>query len=423
MFETFSRRTFLSSLVAATAAVKTTQGERPKSSAAVPLSKPDGIDWQALRHRFPFREDKVPMNAANLCPSPLSVSQEVTRLTLDIDSDCSFQNRAKFNEMLESSRRKVAGHLGASAEEIALVRNTSEANNIINNGLPLKAGDEVLLWDQNHPTNHVAWQVRAQRFGLQIRTISTPDQPSDPQELIDLFAGAINSKTRVLALTHLSNVSGLRLPIQEISEVAHRLGVYVHVDGAQTWGSLQVNLHELGCDSYSASCHKWFMGPKEAGVLFVRQERITEIWPSVVAPGWGDDADPDVKGARKFESLGQRDDACLAAIAPAADLHLELGSPEVESRVLELASRLKQGALEMGLELVTPAAPELSGGVCIFKVEPDKMRLVFETMYSRFGIAGAPVAGFRLSPHIYNTEEHIDRALAGLSELRGQKQI
>src|SRR5262249_55882246 len=162
----------------------------------------------------------------------------------------------------EASRQKVAEHLGVTADEIALVRNTSEANNTINNGLALKSDNEVLLWDQNHPSNNVAWEVRAARHQFAVRRVSTPRQPTDVAQLVSVFSEAFGPRTRVLAITHVSNTSGLRLPVRELCELAHRRSIYVHVDGAQTWGALNVNLRELGCDSYAASAHKWLMGPK-----------------------------------------------------------------------------------------------------------------------------------------------------------------
>ena len=265
--------------------------------------------WRGVRRRFSFTEERVPMNAANLCPSPRVVADRVAELTRDIDADCSLQNREKFHRMLEESRRMVAAQLRVSADELALVRNTSEANNIINNGLPLVPGDEVVLWDQNHPTNNVAWDVRSARFGIVVKRVATPKSPSGIDELVNVFERAFGPRTRVLAVTHVSNTSGIRLPVRELCAAAHQRGIYVHVDGAQSWGALNTNLRDLGCDSCSASAHKWFCGPKEAGILYVRADKIAGIWPNTVAPGWGDDATPDVLGARKFESLGQRDAA------------------------------------------------------------------------------------------------------------------
>ncbi|MCI0360494.1 MAG: aminotransferase class V-fold PLP-dependent enzyme, partial [Planctomycetaceae bacterium] len=390
----------------------------PKLSTLLAATAPGSEEyWQMVRRQFAFREDKVPMNAANLCPSPRTVAEQVAELTRDIDVDCSFQNRAKFAGLLETSRQKVAEHLGVTADEIALVRNTSEANNTINNGLPLKAGDEVVLWDQNHPTNNVAWDVRAARFGLAVRRIATPAAPTDAGQLVQAFTDAFTPRTRVLALTHVSNVSGLRLPIVELAEAAQRRGIWVHVDGAQSWGALQVNLRKLNCDSYSASAHKWFVGPKEAGLLFVRQERIAEVWPNVVAPGWGNQVQPEVKGARKFESLGQRDDAALASIATAADFHSAIGAKEVEARLIELATALKTGLRDAGIELVTPLDPNLSGGVCVIRVPAAKSNEIYSKLYEEHGIAGATTGGLRLCPHVYNTREHVDRAIRGVKAL------
>ena len=412
-----SRRSFLKLAggVALAPAVVSSLGNSSSVWASVPAAGEDY--WEMVRRQFSFPENRVPMNAANLCPSPRAVADQVAELTRDIDADCSFQNRAKFQKLLETSRQKVAQHLGVSADEIALVRNTSEANNTVNNGLALKPGDEVVLWDQNHPTNNVAWDVRAARFGLRVRRVQTPATPADASQLLRVFEDAFGSRTRVLALTYVSNVSGVRLPVRELCESAHRRGIHVHVDGAQTWGALNVNLRELGCDSYSASAHKWFVGPKEVGLLYIRQDRIADVWPNVVAPGWGSKVEPQVRGARKFESLGQRDDAALAAVATAVDFHLAIVPARVEARVYELANALKGGLKEAGAELVTPMDPALSAGVCVIRVPAGKGEQVYQKLYAEHGIAGASTGGLRLCPHVYNTREHVERAVRGVKAL------
>ena len=414
-----SRRSFLKRLAGSAALLPAAKALGESHS---PLPAPDEGEayWEMVRRQFPFREEKVPMNAANLCPAPRVVTDRVVELTRDINMDCSFNNRAKFAQLREESRSKVAQHLGVSADEIALVRNTSEANNTINNGLPLKEGDEVVLWDQNHPTNNVAWEVRAARFGLTTKRVTTPRHPSSVDELISVFENALGPRTRVLTITHISNVTGIRLPVKELCDVAHRSGIHVHVDAAQAWGALDVNLRELGCDSYAASTHKWLVGPLEAGMLYVKAAHISEIWPNVVAPGWGDDADTDLKGARKFESLGQRDDPCLAAVGTAVDFHQRIGPARIEARVYELAGNLKAGLQEMGAKLVTPMDPELSGGVCIIEMTRENRKKAFDTLYEEQGIAAAQTGGLRLCPHLYNTQSHIDRALAGV---RAQQEL
>ena len=163
-----SRRDFLKKGSAVVAAM----GATPRALNAQTMD--EEAFWLQVRSQFAFTENAVPMNAANLCPSFRVVTDSVEHFTADIDQDCSFNNRAKYSDLLERCRSRIASQLNVSADEIALVRNTSEANNMINNGLPLEAGDEILLWDQNHPTNNVAWDVRAKRFGLSIKKVSTP---------------------------------------------------------------------------------------------------------------------------------------------------------------------------------------------------------------------------------------------------------
>ncbi|MEO8128256.1 MAG: aminotransferase class V-fold PLP-dependent enzyme [Bryobacteraceae bacterium] len=371
--------------------------------------------------QFPLRSGKIPMNAANLCPSPRVVSERVTELILDEDADVSFPNRAKFNTLAEESRKKAAAHLGVSADEIALVRNTSEANNTINNGISLKAGDEVLLWEQNHPCNNAAWDVRAARHGFTIKRVAVPPTVKSEDEIVKLFEAALTPRTKVLSITYISNTSGMRLPAKQLCSMARQRNIYSHVDGAQTWGYLKLNLREMGCDSYGASAHKWFMGPKQVGILYVRQDRIAELWPSIVSVGWNDDSFKTRTASKKFETLGQRDDGGVSAIATAADFHSMIGLERIEARTTALASALKEGLSKMNkVAMVTPVDPALSGGVVICRMpglDRTQMSALVQDLYEKYGIAGAATGGLRLSPHVYNTMADIDAAVRGVRAL------
>ena len=408
-----SRRQFLQS---SSALLLSVAASSPKLAFSATSSSSEDY-WEMVRSQFSFTENAVPMNAANLCPSLRAVTEKVDLLTADIDQDCSFNNRVKFNGLQENTRTLVADQLHVSRNEIALVRNTSEANNIVNNGLQLQSGNEVLIWDQNHPTNNVAWEVRAARFGFSLNKVATPSNPASTDELVTAFTSQMNSRTKVLSITHVSNVSGIRLPVKEIVNVAKSRGIYVHLDGAQVWGAMSLDLKELGVDSFSASAHKWYMGPKEVGILYVREENIERIWPSVVAPGWGDGPQTSLEGARKFESLGQRDDAALAALGVAAEIHNTIGVEKIERRIVQLAQQLKTGISDAGFELVTPMDPALSFGVCITKVPAGGDGSILNRLYTEYGIAGAGTGGVRLCPTIYNTTEHVERAVRGVGAL------
>jgi len=187
------------------------------------------------------------------------------------------------------------------------------------------------------------------------------------------------------------------------------------VDGAQTLGAVERNLHDLGCDSYGASAHKWFMGPKEVGVLYVREDRVPEIWPSVVGVGWGNGAESTADGARKLETLGQRNDATIAGLIPILDFHEELGKAVVAARIVELATLLKDGIARIpGAQLVTPMGPELSGGVVIASFTGKNPRTIYDSLYNDHKISGATTGGIRLCPHVYTTREDIEHVIEPL---------
>ena len=262
--------------------------------------RPEEALWQLVRREFPLEDGLIYLNAANVCPASRPVLDRYAALLRDFQANPSFQNRDKYRPLRESVRTKVAALLGVSADEIALTRNTSEGTNLVVRGIDLKPGDEIVITDHNHPSNNESWKLRARREALVVKSVPVPVPARSAEDLIAGIEKAITPRTRVIAITHLTSTTGIRYPIKPIAELARRRGIFLHVDGAQAFGAGDVNLKDLGCDSYSASAHKWPMGPLEAGILFVRAERIGSLWPSIVSAGWSDE----LKGARKFEAVG-----------------------------------------------------------------------------------------------------------------------
>jgi selenocysteine lyase/cysteine desulfurase len=374
--------------------------------------------WLMVQRQFPLVPGVVLMNAANLCPSSHAVQETLFRLTSDVDGDASSQNRAKLGALREASRRAVAELIGADENEIALTRNTSESNNTLVAGLDLKAGDEVVIWDQNHQTNSTSWDVRARRFGFTVKRVSTPPAPTTPAALLQVFADALTPRTRVLAFSHVSNSSGVALPAKQLCALARERGIFAHVDGAQTFGALAVDVHDMGCDAYTGSAHKWLTGPREVGVLYVRAERVPELWAADVGVGYSEQ-----NGARKFESLGQRDDAAVAAVAAAVDLHRSIGADVVEARVRALAAAIREGVSSRlpGTRFHSPQDDATSSGVVVFAPPGLDTRQTLTRLYEqhKVGIAstGGATAGLRLSAHIYNTLEEVHRVVDALATM------
>ena len=415
-----SRRNFFLSLpaLAALPASWTAFTTAVKGATGAPEAANEAY-WSLVKRQFPLADHLIYLNAANVCPASRPVLDRHAEFMRDFESNPSFQNRAKYEPMRERLRDKLAGLLRASADEIAITRNTSEGTNIVVKGVDLKAGDEVLITDHNHPSNNDSWKVRAQREGFTVKSLPIRVPAASRDELIAQVEKAVTPATKVIAITHLTSTTGILFPAREIAEIARKRGIWMHLDGAQTFGALDVNLKEIGCDSYSASAHKWMMGPLEAGVLFVRSDRIPQIWPSIVTAGWTDH----LKGARKLEVYGQRDDPRIVALESAVDFALLIGMSAIESRVRLLATSMKEQLSQVpGVRLKTNIQPELSGGVVKADIGRVPTKQAYDALWNdhRISIAMTPSGdsqGLRFSPHIYNSREEIQRAVAAVKAL------
>ena len=374
--------------------------------------------WDQVKSRFPIRPGLTMMNAANLCPTHYPVLDSVFGLSRDLDADMSFQNRAKFATAQGQARSLLARYVGADPEEIAITRNTSEGNAIIVNGLDLGAGDEVLIWGENHPSNHLAWTVRAERHGFSVRQVETPPGDLTPEGLREHFMAAVGPATRVFAVSHISNLSGIGLPMKSLCRACRDRGIMTLVDGAQTLGAVSLDLHDMGCDFFTGSLHKWPMGPKETGLLYVRRDQVERVWPSVVSLGY---EEAQGAGARKFEALGQREGPRVSAVVPAVEFLDSLGKQQIEARLRAIVARLREGIEAIpGASILTPADPALSAGILVFNLPGIDGRDAFEALYRDHDIGCTPSAlvnGLRLSPHIYNTMADVDRVVDALTQI------
>ena len=204
--------------------------------------------WKSVRAQFVMPPNLAVMNAANLCPASSPVLEALTRETRDVDQNPSPQNRARLSGAKENTRKALAEFLRVTPEEIVITRNTSESNNLVSNGLDLKAGDEVVIFSDNHPSNNQAWQEKSKRFGFTVTVVEQKNPHPGPEYYIDAFTRALTARTKVLAFTHFTNTVGDLFPAKEICAAARQRGVMTMLDGAQTFGALDVNLRDIDPD-------------------------------------------------------------------------------------------------------------------------------------------------------------------------------
>jgi selenocysteine lyase/cysteine desulfurase len=360
-------------------------------------------------------EDLAVLNAANLCPSSVPVLDALYKATREMDREPSPACREEMHDAKEVTRRLLAAFLGVSPEEIVITRNTSESNNLVSSGLDLRAGDEVLLFSDNHPSNDVAWREKARRFGYRVNVVETVGPHPGADYYLDAFTKALTPRTKVLAFTHLTSTVGDLFPARELCRTARERGVLTLVDGAQTLGLLDLDLREMDPDFYTGSAHKWPCGPKEAGVLFVNRRSEGKIWPSIYS------AYPGAVGiSRTFESFGQRDEPAIRAFGEALELQTRIGRAAIEARARELGQALLAGLRGIdGLRLWTHPDPARSAAIVSFQpgaLDPDKLTLA---LYEKDRIicakrTGPDRPGLRFSPHFYNSHAEVERAVGAV---------
>jgi selenocysteine lyase/cysteine desulfurase len=371
--------------------------------------------WTAVREQFVMPQDFRFLNAANLCPSSGAVLEALYATTREMDREPSPAFRDKMHDAREVTRRALADFLRVTPEEIIITRNTSESNNLVSNGLDLRSGDEVLLFGDNHPSNLAAWQQKAKRFGYTVRIVEQVNPHPGPEHYIDAFARQMNDRTKVLACTHVTSTVGDLLPVKELCAIARQRGVLSLVDGAQSFGVLDVDLSDMQPDFYSGSAHKWPCGPKEVGVLYINTRAQAKIWPSIFS------AYPGATGFSKtFESFGQRDEPAILAFVEALKLQTKIGRKAIELRARELASELIEGLSRIeGIKIWTSRDPQRRAAVVSFQPGILDVRKLTQALYDKERIVpatrtGADRGGLRLSPHLYNSHQEIERALAAI---------
>jgi len=420
-----SRRNFIarSGLVfASLAAVKAGFADTVKQLAAWKID--DGY-WGKLRDQFVLEKGLGYLNNGTVGPTPAPVYENLVaywRLMAENPNE----NSATLQGRGEAIREKAARFLGAASDEIAILRNCTEGNNLVAQGIDLKPGDEVLIGYLEHDSNRQPWLLKAKRQGIVVKEVPIQTPPKSPEEILNAFDSAITARTRVISATHCDTVTGTYAPIKEIAALAHSKGLLCFADGAQVPGMIPVNVHDLGVDTYATTSHKWLCSPAGTGLLYVRRDVQERIWPNIVTENWSS-----IKGARKYEQVSRRPWPVVAALEDTIDFHNAIGRPRIEQRVRALASYLRLQAAEIPhVQLYTSNDPRLSGAMTSLgmdNVTPQRLR---EYLRQRFDIYTAErakgmrypadphgVDGIRISTHFYNTFEQVERVLEGLREL------
>lgn len=336
----------------------------------------------------------------------------------------------------ESTRiaARVGAFCGCEADEVLFTRGAGEALGMVANGIDLAAGDEVLTTTLEHPAAIAPWLVLARRRGIAVKQIALPSPMSGPEEALGLFAGAVTDRTKVLCFSHVNYADGTLMPVKDLCQFARQRNITTVVDGAQALGMVELDLHELGCDFYAGSLHKWLGGSHGTGLLYVRREMLDRLWPTTPR---GLDASPPIAFATQspanegvpaaLHKLGNAVPMLWPALRGsevAMDLQQHINRARIEARTRELAiyTRLRMQQLP-GIELLTPARPGLWAGLLTARFagrSADSLAAALQrnqrVFVSHLAWPGSDQGALRVSLQVFNTHEEIEHLVEGLRQ-------
>ncbi|MGE0566320.1 MAG: aminotransferase class V-fold PLP-dependent enzyme [Bacteroidia bacterium] len=373
--------------------------------------------WGWVRSSYTVSPNVINFNNGGVSPQPKVVQDAHIRFYQYSNEAPSYYMWRILDQGREGLRQKLASLCGVDAEEICINRNSTEGLNTVIFGLNLKAGDEVVLSKYDYPNMKNAWLQREKRDGIKIKWIEVPQPFENDKQVVDLYEKAITSKTKIVHITHLINWTGNIVPVKAIADMAHKKGCEVIVDAAHSFAHIDFNLADTGADYLATSLHKWLCAPFGSGLLYIKKEKIKNVWALLSAP------DPDGDNIRKFENLGTRNMAAEMAIGAAVDFHNIIGSKRKEARLRYLKNYWYEKASKLkGAKITTSMKPEYSCAIANIGFENWKANEIEANLYAKHKIHSSSmiiekVNGIRVTPNVYTNLYDLDLLIKGLTNI------
>lgn len=360
---------------------------------------------------FLFAPDLVYLQTGSLGPTPRPVMEKVIAAWKELEQNPVHYGYGPHEKAMEDARANAAALLGCKTEELLLTRSATEGMNWVAQGLFLAAGDRVVTTDQEHPGGRSGWDYVARKQGVVIDTVAIPPGENDAAAIVDRFAKAITPRTRVLCFSHLLTSTGLRMPVAELSALARRRGCLAVVDGAQAAGGIAVDVKALGCHVYVTCGHKWLLGPKGTGLLYLSEEIGATVDPIALQGG----------RAAYSNSSGVTSIPSVLGLSWSIDYIRAIGIAAVERHNLGLSERVYQALQAIPeLRVVSPPPGPLASPLVTFKL-PDRLQSAefMRRLSERHKVVvktvpGQWLNGNRISTHLFNREPDVEKLAAAL---------
>lgn len=375
--------------------------------------------WGRVQQAYTVSPNLINLNNGGVSPQVQTVQDAEDQLNRQANQGPAYYMWRIQDKQRINVKRSLARLGGCSPDEIALLRNATEALENLLFGFDLQPGDEVITTDQDYPSMLAALDQRQRRDGIVVKKIQVPVPLTDPQVLIDRYAAAITPKTKLLLVCHMINLTGQILPVKAITDLGRSKGIPVIVDGAHTFGQIPFTMDEIGADYFGTSLHKWLCAPFGTGMLYVRKEKIASVWPLMgsVEEEWD--------SITKFEHIGTRSLPAELAIGEAIAFHEILGTALKARRLRYLTDYWVSKVNELpGVRFNTAFTREQYGAIANIRIEgltPQELQRALFRDYRLFTVAidHPDVQGVRVSPNIYTRLSDLDLLVEAIHRLVG----
>jgi len=372
--------------------------------------------WTGIRNGYKLKTDYINLENGYYNFLPEEILDNFIQHVKEVNYQGSYYMRTVQFDNKKNIAAKLASVAGCSADELIITRNTTESLDMVIGGINWKAGDEAVMAEQDYGSMLEMFKQVAKRYSVINKIVSVPNHPASDEEIVNLYANAITSKTRLLMVSHMVNITGHILPVRKICDMAHSKGVDVMVDGAHAFAHIQYSIPDLHCDYYGASLHKWLSTPLGAGILYVKKENIKKVWPLLAE---GDRKEDDIS---RLNHIGTHPVHTDLAIGNAIDYYLKLGPEKKEARLRYLQQYWTSKVRNLPNVLVnTPADPVRACGIANVGIKGMKPSLLAETLLNKYkiytvAIDYANVQGCRITPNIYTIPQDLDMLVTALKE-------
>lgn len=373
--------------------------------------------WFEVQKAFTVTRGIVNLNNGGVCPSPRIVTESFVKYTWETEDLPAYMLWQILGPQAENVRTGLAEIFGCDREEVAITRNASESLEILLMGMDFKPGDEILTTTQDYPRMLTTLRQREQREKLSLKMIKVPIAPKDPMAIAEAFEAGITPRTKLILISHVINITGQITPIKAVCEMARAKGIETVVDGAHSFAHFDFKQADIGCDYFGTSLHKWLYAPKGTGLLFVKRDKISKIWPLMAAEKKQAD------DIRKYEEIGTHSAAMRLAIGEAVLFHQGIGAARKEARLRYLtnywADKLK------GLPNVrfnTALDGKQSCGIANVQIEGVDTGALQSHLFAKHkiftvGIVHDEFTGLRITPNVYTRLEELDRFVHAMTEV------